>query len=238
MAMIYEGSLRPLPLPQVMKDELANHGRYVRYPAKSRVFLSGDDPDGFVQILSGQVSFCRYLEDGSEIITNLAHPGQWIGGMSFLDQMERAHDAITLTKASAQVLSATRFRALLSEHRDVEQFFYREYSKWLRILLLEIENMIVYQAGPRLAKKLLHLTETAAFWRQASAGLGIAEHPIMVTQEQLGLMVGLSRKSVGQLVRQWTQAGWIDYKYGQLRGVNTQMLMSVMQTKNAPTSDI
>lgn len=231
--MIYHESLRPRPFPQVLKDELTNHGRTVSYSEGTRVFSSGDDPDGFVHILSGQISLCRYLEDGTEIIVDLLYPGQWLGAMSFLDQLERSHDAISSTRTTARVLSASRFRALLSEYREVEQFFYREYGKWLRLLLQEIENMVVYTAAPRLAKKLIHLFETSTLWRALSDDPEGPEQPILVTQEQLGVMAGLSRKSVSQFVREWSQAGWLDYRYGQLYSVDCDALYKIIKTKHA-----
>lgn len=227
--MDFDDALRQGPLPDLMLQELEKHGTEETFPQGGRIFHRGDEPKGFFLILEGQVSIRRFMINGSETLVDLFYPGQWMGALSFLDRTVRPYDAIASKETKISLLSASRFRSFLDQERDVERYFYREYCKWLRVLQEDIEVMTLYSAPARLARRLLRLSSTSVYRVGQDGYLESRHRPILITQEELGLMVGLSRRSVGTLMRRWSKKGLIDYRYGQLKDVNDKALAEYLQ---------
>lgn len=235
--MDFDDTLQQDPLPDVLLKELDTYGREVTFLPGSRIYHRGDKPKGFLLILEGQVSLRRFMIDGSETLVDLFYPGQWMGALSFLDRIVRPQDAIASTETKINILSAPRFQSFLDQEREVERYFYREYCKWLRILQEDIEMMTLYSAPQRLARKLLRLSSTSAYRVKVAGTKASKRQPVLITQEELGLMVGLSRRSVGALMRQWSEKGLIDYRYGQLKEINDEALADYLRHSINGASD-
>jgi len=209
-------------LPVTVQDSLLALGRPRELAAGQRLFQRGDAPCGLYAVLEGAMRVGAVSSAGKEALLTLVESPHWFGEISLFDGRPRTHDAYAegptrlLWIAQAPLLE---WLACRPEHwRDLALLM----SHKLRWVFVALEQQSLLAAAPRVAQRLLQMAE----------GYGerdIAQWRLQVSQEQLALMLSLSRQTINQILRSLEQAGVVRLGYGEVEIVDVARLRAMGQ---------
>lgn len=190
------------------RDELAE----IAATARKRTYHRGevihhvDDVAGdmFV-IVNGHVKHRLLASDGRQITHSVQPPGNSFGTMSVIDGKRRAGDAVALTECEVLVIDRDVIAGYLGRHAAANTALLQRYVASLRRLEGQLHDLAFLSVPMRVAKILLEY----AVDEEAPPGIDLVV-PAHLNQTELAFLVGTSRESVNQALKQFAAWGWID----------------------------
>ena len=196
-------------LPTSLQDSLLHLARPVALEAGACLFQRGDAPCGLYAVLDGAVRIGAVSAQGKEAVLTLIEAPHWFGEICLFDDQPRTHDAYA--EGSTHLLRVPQ--AALLKLLDAQPRYWREFallmSHKLRLAFVALEQQSLMSAAPRVAYRLL----------QIAAGYGEVEgarRVLQLSQEQLALMLALSRQTTNQILRGLEQEGVLRLSYGEI----------------------
>jgi CRP/FNR family cyclic AMP-dependent transcriptional regulator len=107
---------------------------------------------------------------------------------------------------------------MLSERPDYWRHFGRLLTQKLRSIFVAMEDIFLLPPTARLARRLLSMAKGYGAWTDHTSRV------ISISQEQLGLMLSLSRQTVNQSLRELEDAGSIHRHRGSIEIVDLRKL--------------
>lgn len=188
-------------LPAQLQDELLRLGQLRRVGGGQRLFARGDPPDGLYCVLEGSIRIGSTSDEGKEALLTMIEAPHWFGEIALFDGRPRTHDAVA--EGPAELLHIEQ-QALL-DVLDGQPAWWRDLALLLtqkiRIAFLVLEENALLPAAGRLARRLVSMAEGYGEWKDRSRRV------IAVPQEQLALMLALSRQTVNQILKQFESQG-------------------------------
>jgi CRP/FNR family transcriptional regulator, cyclic AMP receptor protein len=180
------------------------------------LFLRGDPPDGLFAVLDGGLRISGNTADGKEAILSIIDAPQWFGEIAVFDGLPRTHDAVA--EGAVRLLHVPRpaLEALL----QADPLWWRDLGQLMalrtRLVLIGLEDLALHPAEVRLARRLLMLAQ-AGLKGQAGQMLHQGSPVVLpISQQQLGMMLSLSRQTVNQLLNGLQQQGIVQVAYGRI----------------------
>ena len=177
---------------------------------KQALFRRGDACSGLYCLLSGVMRVSGLTEAGKEAILTMLQPLSWFGEIGVFDGMPRTHDVVA--EGPVTVLHLPQFE-LLNIVCD-NPLYWRELGLLmalkLRLAFIGMEDMALQPAEARMARRLVLLAHAGA--DSPDAG----RHSIGIKQEQLSLMLGLSRQTANKILKGFEQDGAVRVAYGRI----------------------
>ncbi|MGE7992362.1 Crp/Fnr family transcriptional regulator [Pseudomonas sp. NPDC089554] len=204
-------------LPVTVQDSLLALAKPRTLAAGQCLFQRGDPPCGLYAVLSGAMRVGAVSSDGKEALLTLVESPYWFGEISLFDGQPRTHDAFA--EGATQLLWIPQAALLdwLARHpvhwRDLALLM----SHKLRWVFIALEQQHLLAAAPRLAHRLLQIAE----------GYGERDEPqwrLQLSQEQLALMLSLSRQTINQILKHLEQAGVVRLAYGEVQILDAERL--------------
>jgi CRP-like cAMP-binding protein len=186
-------------------DALISYSRLERYPSSREIFAKGSPGQSLVAVLRGSIKISSLSSEGKEIVFNIINAGEIFGEIAVLDGEERSADATAMTDCELLVLNRRDFLRLLENRADLCMILLRILCQRLRQTSEQVEDVMFRHLESRLAKRLLHLAESAGLH-----GLQSTSVELHVSQRELGNMAGGSRESVNKILQSWHRQGLID----------------------------
>lgn len=184
-------------LEPALQGQLLALAQVRRLRGGQRLFARGDAPDGLYCMADGAMRVGGLSEAGKEAVLALVEPPHWFGEIALFDGLPRTHDAwaegdVTLLHVPQEALLALltaqpeywRAMALLMTHK-------------LRLTFVMMEETALLPASARLARRLVTMAEGYGDWKDRNRRM------LHVPQEQLALMLSLSRQTVNQILKQF-----------------------------------
>lgn len=194
--------------PAELRAALLRLARLVRLAPGEALFARGQAADGLCCVLEGGLRVGAVLADGSESVLAFIEPGQWFGEISLIDGRPRTHDAVADGATRLLLVPEVPLRAWLQAHPAHWQPIAQLACAKLRMLFGVLEDIAHLPLEGRLAKRL---------WLVAH-GYGARSGPprrlLRLPQEQLALMLGVSRQSANKALRALEGRGLIALHYG------------------------
>ncbi|MGP0172907.1 Crp/Fnr family transcriptional regulator [Pseudomonas sp. NCHU5208] len=203
-------------LPQSLRDELLAMAQVQRLDAGQRLFRRGDRPSGLYAVVEGAVRIGAVSENGKEALLTLIEPPYWFGEISLFDGLPRTHDAFAESASTLLLLPQAELLALLERQPQHWRDFALLMSHKLRLAFLALEDMSLLPAAPRLARRLLLMAE--------NYGEGEPRRVLHLAQEQLALMLSLSRQTTNQILKDLEAQGIVHLTYGEIEILDLQRL--------------
>jgi CRP/FNR family transcriptional regulator, cyclic AMP receptor protein len=217
--------LRALPLFRSVADDvverLAAYSRITRHARGDALFRKGDDGAGLVIVMSGGIKVVLPSAEGHEIVLNVIGPGEVVGEIALLDGQPRTADCIALAATETLSLDRRDFLPLLQSRPEVALAMIDVLCERLRKTSSHVENLVFSDPEVRLARAVLDLSG-----RILVAG----SRRIVMTQQQLGTMIGLSRESTNKILRRWEKGGAIVLSKGGLEVIDAGPLKRLAAT--------
>ncbi|ATB64483.1 Crp/Fnr family transcriptional regulator [Pseudomonas mosselii] len=209
-------------LPATVQDSLLALGRSRELAPGQCLFQRGDAPCGLYAVLEGAMRVGAVSSEGKEALLTLVESPHWFGEISLFDGQPRTHDAYA--EGPTRLLWIPQ--APLLEWLAREPVLWRELallmSHKLRWVFVALEQQSLLAAAPRVAQRLLQMAE----------GYGerdVAQWRLQVSQEQLALMLSLSRQTINQILKSFEQSGVVRLGYGEVEIVDARRLRAMGQ---------
>jgi len=194
-------------LPDPVVERLAVHARQASFSPGQVIFKKGDEGHGLLAVLTGTVKISVQSERQREIVLNLIGPDEIFGEIALLDGRPRTADATAMTRCLLMALDRRDFLSVLTTEPVMAVKLLEVVSGRLRRTSQQVEDLSLANLSTRLARILLRLAEVQ----------GTTDRPmgrILVTQQELGRMVGLSRESINRHLRAWQEQGHVALEKG------------------------
>jgi CRP-like cAMP-binding protein len=163
-------------------------------------------------VRTGIVKVYATSRTGRRLLADLLGPGEWVGLAPLTLGRRRLFDHAAAGPSSVVVLPAETVRKLLDQNARIQRNAYRILADRYHRALAQLYVRSVESVEVALAHRLSDLLE-----RYGEPGEpGGRSLPFQLSQEELGHLLGVSRKAVGACLRRWEQRGWIELGYARL----------------------
>lgn len=174
-------------------------------PRATAVFAKGDPGSSLFAICRGTVKISSPSVDGHDALFNLIGKGAIFGEIALLDGGPRTADAVAVTDCDFFMIERRDFLPIMREETDIAVKMIEILCGRVRRTTEQAENLMFMPLRARLAKALLRLSE---------ADPRSGERKAMVTQKDLGNVIGMSRESTNRQLRSWEERGWVRLERG------------------------
>ena len=199
---------------------LLRAGTVRRFAAGAIVQQKGDDGDGFWLIRSGTVSLGRFARDGSVTIFGVLGSGDLFGELAYFASLPRQVDALAESDATLVRIGAPLIERLLASEPDFARWLLKSLANQLRGALDRIEADRQLSAEQRLIRTLVDMAR-----REGAA--------LVMSQQGLGELIGVSRITVGHLLRRLASGGLIGLEYRRISVPDPEKLAAMLSASRA-----
>lgn len=163
------------------------------------IFAKGDESTNLFAVGSGTVRISVPSADGRAAVFNLLEAGDIFGEIALLDGQPRTADAVAVTDCNLFTIERRDFLPLVASNGELSLKLIEVLCARLRHTTEQVEDILFLNLPMRLAKALLRLGERT----------GGTPAKIIITQRELGHMIGMSRESTNKQLREWEQKKWL-----------------------------
>lgn len=164
------------------------------------LFLRGDAPCGLYAVVRGAISISgtggRAHEARAALLTRL-EPPHWFGEIAVFDNSARTHDAHAAETSTLLQVPHERLQAWLQSHPQHWHALALLLTDKLRTAFVALEELALLPAPQRLARRLVMMAEGYGQWTAD----GQSRRVIGISQEQLSLMLAISRQTTNQILK-------------------------------------
>jgi CRP/FNR family cyclic AMP-dependent transcriptional regulator len=185
------------------RSAIAGTLRTRRFRKSEVIFHQGDPGDSLFIVVSGAVKVMLPSEEGGEAILATLRRGDFLGELALLDGASRSASAIALEPTEMLVLPRDRFSALVAEEPGIRDALLSSLAAELRRLTTHVAELHFLDMTGRLASGLARL---AAEHGVRDEDGSIRLDPLL-TQSDLGAMIGATRQSVNKLLGEFEDEG-------------------------------
>lgn len=208
--------------PNALQAQLIDGGRIERLAAGERLFTRGDADDGLYCVLSGLMRIGAASVSGKEALLAVIEPVNWFGEIALFDSRPRTHDAYAERETELFHVPRAALAALLERTPAYWHTFGLLLTQKLRLAFDAIEEAALLPAAQRVARRLLLM---AGGYGDA----GVMRRVIGVPQEDLAMMLALSRQTINQVLKQFETHGALRLGYAEIEIVDARKLAEFAQ---------
>jgi CRP-like cAMP-binding protein len=150
-------------------------------------------------VADGRVKVLSISDDGRDHVLNVIEPGETLGELSIADGGPRSASVEALDACTLLVLERRAIIDLLRERPEVAEQLLKALGAHVRRLTGHTADLVFLDLPRRVAKLLLY--------RYNDTGRPVIE--LGLNQTELAAMLGGSRQSVNQAMREFEKRGWI-----------------------------
>ena len=168
------------------------------------IIFTKDDPGSSLFVIrEGTAKMTVPSADGHEVVVNLVTEGDIFGEIALLDGRPRTADAVAISDCEMFVIERRDLLPLVREEPEIALKLIEILCGRLRQTTQQVESIMFLHLSGRLAKALLRLS-----------GGGERERKVVVSQKDLGNIIGASRESTNRELRLWAENKWVRLERG------------------------
>ncbi|MFT4064642.1 Crp/Fnr family transcriptional regulator [Paraburkholderia sp.] len=206
--------------PADMQARLTETGRVECLAAGQRLFTRGDADDGLYGVLDGLVRIGAASPTGKEALLAVIEPVNWFGEIALFDHRPRTHDAYAERDSALFHIPRAALAALLERTPAYWHVFGLLLTHKLRLAFEAIEEAALLPAAPRVARRLLLM---AGGYGEP----GALRRVLKVPQEDLAMMLALSRQTINQVLKHFETQGALKLRYAEIEIVDADRLRAL-----------
>ncbi len=189
-------------LPKTVAEQLKAGAKRAVYHHGQLIQTRGDTKSGLCIVREGAVRVGNQGKDGSYLTTSILTPGQCYGEFTLLAGLPRTHEMVAVGTTEIDEISKVRFLTLFDAEPKLAQAL-------LRISLVRNHSLLEFMDDMRRLPLLVHV---AKFVYQAAGG----KSEINIRQEDLAFTFGVSRVSMGKVLKRLAALGHLRLGYGKI----------------------
>ena len=184
------------------------------------LYMQGDQSSNLYLVKSGRVRMFYISENGKEITYRIIGEGQLIGESAFLTHLQQA----TMSAVTDTILITCSIAALyphIRQHNELNHLIFELLTENYTELCKQVKRLTINDSTRRVSSYLIDLTETD------HEELGIINHTLPYTQEELAVCLNLHRTTVARVLANFAKNGWIKLGYGKIQVINRDELQKI-----------
>ncbi|ATB29061.1 Crp/Fnr family transcriptional regulator [Melittangium boletus] len=205
-------------MPAGLQEKLLRAGVLRTLKTGQHLFSRGDPPGGIHGMVDGAIQLRSVGPSGKESLLMLLEPPSWSGEISLFDGLPRTHDAIADGPSVVVHVPQRALETLVQEQPAYWFEFGRLMAQQLRVALLGMDENALLPVPVRLARRLLHIIQNYGDRHTHSSRV------IGVSQEQLAMMLCISRQTTNQLLKNLEAQGAVRLRYGEIEIIDLEKL--------------
>lgn len=217
-----KNALRAHPLFQDLEaaalEQLAGSAKRRAVKKGTTIFAKGDPGGSLFFVVHGTVKIGVTSVDGRGAVFNFINANEFFGEIALLDGLERTADASANTDCELLIIDRRDFIPFLQQHPPLATKLLELLCARIRWISDHVEQVIFPELSVRLAKALLRLAE-----RQTSS----ASPKLLITQQELSEMVGMSRESINKQLHEWVNQKLIQVQRGAIVLIDRESLQAM-----------
>jgi CRP/FNR family transcriptional regulator, cyclic AMP receptor protein len=186
------------------------------YPKNTYICHRGDQLDSWTGVVSGLIKLGTTSVSGKLVTLAGLRAGGWFGEGTVLKGEPRMYDLIALRDTEVALMNRATFLWLFENSVAFNRFLVRQLNERLSqfIALVEYDRML--DASARLARNIAWLFNPVLY---PEGGLSIT-----ISQEELGLLCGLSRQATNKGLHYLMDAAVLSVEHGKLTALDLERL--------------
>jgi CRP-like cAMP-binding protein len=169
----------------------------------------GRPPEYWFGLLEGLLKMSNNASDGTPMTFTGVAPGGWFGEGTVLKREPYRYNIEALRRSRVTGMPVATFHWLIDHSLGFNRYVMFQLNERLGQFIAARETDRLVNPDLRVARNLAALMD-----KRMSPGVG--EH-LRITQQELALLVGLSRQRVNEALKVLSAKGWIRTEYGGLR---------------------
>lgn len=186
------------------REALARSATRRRYRRGDIIFQKDDPGHSLFIVARGSVRIYLPSAQGADLTLAVLGAGQFFGDLSLLDGRPRSASAASLADTNVVILERGDFAALVRSRPEAAMSVLAVVARRLRETDEMASDLAFLDVGGRLAKKLLDLAATNGLRRTDGVLVDM-----VLTQEELANMIGVTRESVNRNLSLFRRIGLI-----------------------------
>jgi CRP/FNR family cyclic AMP-dependent transcriptional regulator len=184
------------------------------------VFSQGDPGDALYGVVTGRIRISASTREGKEMFLNIMEPGDTFGEIALLDGNPRTATASATARCELMIIPRAQFLSLLAREPALAIHLLQLLCQRIRWTSGWAEDSALLAVPPRLARRLLSLAKLHGHNAQKGVEL-------VISQEEMGRFLGLSRQAVNQYLQEWKAKGWVDVGRGKVTVLDESALQAM-----------
>jgi CRP-like cAMP-binding protein len=164
------------------------------YPEGSYLWHRGDKVDAWTGVVEGLVKVSTVSKSGKAMTFTGVRTGAWFGEGSVLKDEARQYDVVALRDTRVALMGRATFLWLLDNSVGFNRFLVRQLNERLGQFMALVEYDRTLDAPARVARCLGWLFDPVLYPRTVGS-------QIEITQEEMGLLCGLSRQKTNEALQ-------------------------------------
>lgn len=202
-------------LPPELAQALLRMARLRQLQAGEALFLRGDPPCGLYAVVAGAIRISGQSggrDDAREALLAVLPPPQWFGEITVFDGATRTHHAHAAQASTLLQVPQTQLLAWLKEHPQHWRELALLMADKLRLAFMAMEEQTVLSAPQRLTRRLIGMAQGYGM----QGGKSGTHRVLAVTQQELALMIGVSRQTTNEILKDLEAQGLLQVRRGQV----------------------
>lgn len=179
---------------------LARTGRRRRFEAGELIQQRGDSGRGFWLVESGEVMICRFGTQGELTVYGVLGEGDLFGELAHFSEIPRQVEVVAETDAVLGRFDPPLIDQLLESEPGFARWLLKSLANQLRAALNRIDGDGQLSAELRIIRRLVDMANRNG-------------RELRLTQQALGELIGISRITVGQVLRKLEKRGLVCLEY-------------------------
>ena len=184
--------------------------------------MQDDQSTNLYLVKSGRMRMFYMGENGTEVTYRIIGEGQLIGEAAFLSHLQQA----TISAVTDSTLITCSIQALypyIDKHTDLNRMIFELLTENYVQLCNQIKRLTINDSAKRVASYLLDLTE------RDQEELGIIDHTLPYTQEELAVCLNLHRTTVSKVLTDFARRGLVHLGYRKIQVTGREGLCAILR---------
>ena len=170
------------------------------------VCRKGESVEQWIGVMEGLAKMSLFSVEGKLTTLTGLPPGAWFGEGSLLKAETRKYDILALRACRIAYMPKKTFFRLLDTNLGFNRFLLAQLNERLGQFISLVESERLLEPDGRVARSLFELFNPVLY-----PGLG---RQLQISQEEIGLLAGVSRQRVNQALQVLEKAGLLRIEYG------------------------
>ncbi|MGY8666021.1 Crp/Fnr family transcriptional regulator [Bradyrhizobium sp. UFLA05-109] len=178
------------------------------FPAGSYICHRGDRFDFWTGVVTGLVKMSAISESGKQMTYGGVSAGGWFGEGTIMKDELRKYDLVALRETHLAMVSRTTFMWLFDNSVRFAQFIAHQLNERMGQFIATIESDRLHDPAARVARHLIWLFNPVLYPNTRGH--------IEITQEELGLLAGMSRQAANQALAILEAEGLVEARHARI----------------------
>jgi len=207
-----------------LRDErrLCDIGELREFPAHAIVQRYGEEPNGLWVVIRGLLQSSYSTSSGKKIVQDVIFPGQASEPTSLIDGMPAPFDLVTRTRSVLVRFPAQPLKKLLKTEPSLLRGLAEQMCFLRRASFASLISRLYISPRGLIAKLLL-------YWGRSKLTMAIQpfELPMVLTQDDIAAMWGVSRATVNKELTQLAKEGIVEVRYRGIAVLDLGRLLAI-----------